>query len=95
MLYWLTSTATSSARLYADSEWYGSDPDVWGRRVDVPTGIAHYPFEKTRAPRRWSEIQRNVAYWAELPRGGHFAAFEQPDLFTTDLRNFARVLASR
>jgi epoxide hydrolase len=90
MLYWLTGTATSAARLYAESEAYGSDPRVWGRRVDVPTGIAHYPREKTRAPRSWSERQWNVVHWAEQSRGGHFAAFEQPRLFTTDLRRFAR-----
>lgn len=92
MLYWLTGTATSSARLYAESAAYGSDAQVWGRRVDVPTGVALYPREKTRAPRRWSERQWNVVHWAEQPRGGHFAAFEQPDLFTADLRDFARKL---
>ncbi|MWA16022.1 epoxide hydrolase family protein [Streptomyces sp. BA2] len=95
MLYWLTGTATSSARLYAKSAAYGSDARVWGRRVDVPTGIALYPREKTRAPRRWSERQWNVVHWAEQPRGGHFAAFEQPGLFTADLRDFARKLRSR
>ncbi|MFW5418793.1 alpha/beta fold hydrolase [Nocardiopsis sp. CNT-189] len=92
MLYWLTGTATSAARLYADSEWYGSDPEVWGRRVQAPTGIALYPYEKTRSPRRWAERQWNVVHWSEQPRGGHFAAFEQPELFTADLRAFARVL---
>ncbi|GAA2067860.1 epoxide hydrolase [Streptomyces albiaxialis] len=92
MLYWLTGTATSAARLYAESGAYGSDPGVWGRRVEVPTGIALYPREKTRAPRRWSERQWNLTHWAEQPRGGHFAAFEQPALFTADLRDFARTL---
>lgn len=92
MLYWLTGTATSSARLYAESEDYGRDAEVWRRRVEVPTGIALYPREKTRAPRRWSERQWNLVHWAEQPRGGHFAAFEQPDLFTADLRDFNRKL---
>ncbi|MEU3270921.1 hypothetical protein ABZ639_08730 [Saccharomonospora sp. NPDC006951] len=92
MLYWLTGTATSAARLYAESAWYGSDPAVWGTRVEVPTGVAVYPAEKTRSPRAWSERQWNVVRWAEQPRGGHFAAFEQPGLFTRDLRAFAAVL---
>lgn len=95
MLYWLTGTATSAARLYADGERYGSDPGVWGPRVEVPTGVAVYPYEKTRAPRRWSERQWNVVHWAEPARGGHFAAFEQPELFTRDVRAFARTLSAR
>ncbi|MFB7312559.1 epoxide hydrolase family protein [Streptomyces sp. NPDC056192] len=94
MLYWLTGTATSAARLYAESEAYGSDPQVWGCRVEVPTGIALCPRENTRSPRRWSERQWNVVHWADQPRGGHFAAFEQPGLFTSDLRDFARTLRS-
>ncbi|WP_232236277.1 epoxide hydrolase family protein [Nocardia sp. BMG51109] len=94
MLYWLTGTATSAARLYAESEWYGADATVWGSRVETPTGIALYPREKTRAPRRWCDRQWNVIHWAEQPRGGHFAAFEQPGLFTSDLRDFARKLES-
>ncbi|MEU3021247.1 epoxide hydrolase family protein [Nocardiopsis alba] len=93
MLYWLNGTATSSARLYADSERYGSDPHVWGRRVEVPTGVAIYPHEKTRAPRSWVEHQWNPVHWSEQPRGGHFAAFEQPELFTRDLRAFSRLLS--
>lgn len=92
MLYWLTGTATSAARLYAESASYGSDPQVWAAKVEAPTGIAHYPYEKTRAPRRWSERQWNLVHHTEQPRGGHFAAFEQPHLFTTDLRVFARLL---
>ncbi|XVQ10853.1 epoxide hydrolase family protein [Spirillospora sp. CA-255316] len=92
MLYWLTGTATSAARLYAESDWYGSDPKVWSSRVEVPTGIALYPYEKTRAPRAWADRQWNIVHWAEQPRGGHFAAFEQPALFTADLQTFARAL---
>ncbi|MFC6884168.1 MULTISPECIES: epoxide hydrolase family protein [Actinomadura] len=92
MLYWLTGTATSSARLYAESESYGSDPRVWNARVEVPTGIALYPYEKTRSPRSWAERQWNVVRWTEQPRGGHFAAFEQPALFAADLRAFAQAV---
>lgn len=92
MLYWLTGTATSAARLYAESAWYGTDPQVWDARVEVPTGIAVYPYEKTRSPRSWAQRQWRIVHWAEQPRGGHFAAFEQPALFTADLRSFARTL---
>jgi microsomal epoxide hydrolase len=93
MLCWLTGTATSAARLYADAESYETDPAVWGARVAVPTGIAVFPRAKTRAPRRWSERQWNLVYVSEQPRGGHFAAFERPGPSTADLPAFRRALA--
>lgn len=60
--------------------------------MEVPTGIALCPAEKTRSPRSWCERQWNLVHWAEQPRGGHVAAFEQPGLITADLRDFARRL---
>jgi pimeloyl-ACP methyl ester carboxylesterase len=65
----------------------------WGKApesVRVPTGVARYPKEVLRFPRSWVERHYNVTYWAVLPRGGHFAALEQPALFADDLRNFFR-----
>ena len=56
--------------------------------VGVPTGVARYPKEPLRSPRPWIEHQYNVTHWATMPRGGHFAAMEQPALFTDDLRRF-------
>ncbi|MHB1583100.1 MAG: epoxide hydrolase family protein [Acidimicrobiales bacterium] len=90
-LYWVTRTATSSARLYWESRRTGS----LSRRlpfVEVPTGVARYPKEVLRWPRSWVERQYRVTHWAEMPRGGHFAAMEQPALFADDLRAFFRTV---
>lgn len=87
-LYWLTGTATSSARLYWESY---RDPDL--AEVDVPTGCSVFPHEIIRASRRWAANRfRDLRYWNELPRGGHFAAFEQPELFVEEIRRFFRLL---
>ena len=91
MLYWVTQTITSSARLYWELQHGGS-----GQRapefVAVPTGIARYPKEVIRFPRAWVERRYNVTHWADMPRGGHFAAMEQPELFAHDLRSFFRTV---
>ncbi|MFM8304804.1 MAG: epoxide hydrolase family protein [Actinomycetota bacterium] len=88
MLYWVTQTAASSVRLYWETMHSGvlrRPPEY----VSVPTGVARYPAEAVlRFPRGWVEQTYNVTHWAELPRGGHFAAMEQPDLFVDDLRAF-------
>jgi epoxide hydrolase len=89
MLYWVTATAASSARLYWES---------FGRRraapiVDVPTGVAVFPKEIVTPVRRWMEPDfRNIRHWSEMPKGGHFAAFEQPELFVRDVRAFFRMV---
>jgi pimeloyl-ACP methyl ester carboxylesterase len=91
MLYWLTQTITSSARLYWESRHGG----MWKEKpefVGVPTGVARYPKEPVRFPRAWVERQYNVTHWAEMPRGGHFAAMEQPELFVEDVRAFFRTV---
>lgn len=87
MLYWVTETITSSMRLYREARAAGYAQQS-GDRVDVPTGVGRYPKEVLRYPRSWVEQRYNVTHWAELPRGGHFAAMEQPALFVEDLRNF-------
>ena len=60
--------------------------------VEVPTGVARYPKEMFRFPRAWVERRYNVTYWSDLPRGGHFAAMEQPELFVDDVRSFFRAV---
>lgn len=94
-LYWLTGTATSSARLYWESfrqvaEWFQrSTIDT----VDVPTGCSIFPKEIPRPSRRWAAKRyRDIRYWNELPRGGHFAAFELPELFVEEVRAFFRLV---
>ncbi len=83
-LYWITGTGASAARLY----WESSAAFGHGARVEIPTGIASFPKEIGRSPRSWCEPNYHITHWTTMPRGGHFAAFEQPDLFTTDLRAF-------
>jgi len=87
MTYWVTGTITSSARLYWELQHSNQRAP---ERVEVPTGIARYPKEVIRFPRPWVERRYNVAHWADMPRGGHFAAMEQPELFVGDLRTFFR-----
>ena len=90
MVYWVTATAASSARLY----WESFGP---GRRVayqvHIPTGVAVFPKEIVPPVRRWMEARyTNIRHWSEMPKGGHFAAFEQPELFIDDVRSCFRVL---
>ena len=90
MLYWVTASATSSARLY----WESFGP---GRRktlpVQVPTGVAVFPKEIVTPVRHWMAADYpDIRHWTEMPRGGHFAAFEQPLLFVDDVRAFFRTL---
>ena len=90
MLYWLTGTAHSSARLYYENRV----ADGWStkEKVQVPTGAAIYPREIIRPPRRWAEANYNITHWTEQPRGGHFAAMEQPALYVDDVRAFFRTV---
>ena len=89
MLYWVTGTIASSMRLYRESKLER------GRRpasVGVPTGVARFPKEVLPFPRSWVERRYNVTHWTDMPRGGHFAAMEQPELFTDDVRTFFRTV---
>lgn len=92
-VYWVTNTAGSAARLYAESTRAGNGAaQPWSGRVEVPTGHAVYPFELMQTPRAWAERRYRIVHWTEQVRGGHFAAFERPEAFVDDLRAFARVL---
>ena len=84
MMYWATGSGASSARLY----WESLSAFAKVARVEVPTGIAAFPKEVLPAPRRWCEPAYNITHWSDMPRGGHFAAFEQPELFVDDVRAF-------
>lgn len=93
-LYWMTETIGSSMRIYADTfgrgvKMHSSTPPA---RIEVPTGIGVYPHETTLIPRRACERVVNLAQWSVHPRGGHFAAAEQPEFYVQDLRNLFRPL---
>jgi epoxide hydrolase len=82
MLYWLPATGASSARLY----WENNGKGFLGP-VAVPVGCSIFPKEIFRPSRRWAEKQlTNVHYWNELDKGGHFAAFEQPETYVDEVR---------
>ncbi len=89
MLYWATEAGASSARIYWQS--FGR---VERKPVTVPTGVAAYPKEIVPPVRHWMEAvdYPNIQHWEEMPKGGHFAAFEQPELFVDNVRSFFKLI---
>ena len=89
--YWLTNTAGSAAQLY-----YETRTNPWilhkGEKISVPTAIASFPKELVVSPREWAERLYTVKQWTEMPRGGHFAAIEEPALLADDIIEFCRRL---
>ncbi len=84
MMYWLTASGASSGRLYWESFGGGGRSD----EVTVPTGCSIFPKEIFLCSKRWAEKRfTNLIYWNELEKGGHFAAFEQPELFVNEVRS--------
>jgi pimeloyl-ACP methyl ester carboxylesterase len=86
MLYWLTNSAASSARLYWESfNKVARDP------VKVPTGCSIFPKEIFRCSKRWAEKRfEKLVHWNDLDKGGHFAAFEVPETFVNEVRTCFR-----
>jgi pimeloyl-ACP methyl ester carboxylesterase len=93
-LYWVTRTAASAARLYwegarAAARAAGQTPP----EVSLPVAFTVFPDEIFKAPRTWAkQVYPNLIYWGEVDRGGHFAAWEEPELFATELRAAFRPL---
>jgi pimeloyl-ACP methyl ester carboxylesterase len=89
-LYWLTNTATSSARLYWEQFRVIFGAIASGEQppeLSVPVAFTVFPGEIFQAPRSWAEkVYPNLIYFNEVDRGGHFAAWEEPELFATELR---------
>jgi len=86
MMYWVSGSAASSARLYWESAKSAARAAT---KITVPTAVAVFPREIVRPVRRWMEMEfADIRQWTEMPRGGHFAAFEQPHLLAEDLRSF-------
>ena len=82
MLYWLPATGASSARLYWES--FGSFAP---QEIDLPVAVSAYPKEILPTPRKWAERSyKNLIHWGEMERGGHFAAWEQPEAFVSELQ---------
>ncbi|MEE4146388.1 MAG: epoxide hydrolase family protein [Halieaceae bacterium] len=88
MIYWLSNSAASSARLYWESF---NNPSL--ETITIPVGCSIFPREIFRSSRRWAEKRfTNLVYWNELEKGGHFAALEQPQLYLEEIRNCFRGL---
>lgn len=86
MFYWLTASGASSARLYWES-FNRAFTGEGNKTVSLPTGCSIFPKEIVPTPRSWAEKRyTNIVYWNELDKGGHFAAFEQPEAFVDELR---------
>ena len=82
MIYWLTGTAASSARLY-----WESFKDLTTVKLDIPVGCTIFPGDVLQSPRVWAERTfSKLIYWIRAERGGHFAALEQPKIFVREVR---------
>lgn len=82
MIYWLTNTATSSARLYWENE------DATDLPIDIPVGVSQFSGDLTYVPRIWGErYYKNIIHWRDVGKGGHFAAWEVPELFVREIRD--------
>lgn len=91
MIYWVTNTAHSAARFYSGSRERPFHLAA-GEKILPPCGVVTLPRELPMPPRSWAERAFNIVHWTSLPRGGHFAAFEQPELLADDIRAFFRPL---
>ena len=85
--YWVTETAGSAARLYQEGLAATGD-DGPGGPVVVPTAVAIFPADIVPAPRVFAERWFDIHRWTDMPRGGHFAAWEEPDLLAADIWAF-------
>jgi pimeloyl-ACP methyl ester carboxylesterase len=87
-IYWLTGSIGSSMRMYRANA--AIPPEQHARRVEVPSGFSIFGGDVVRPPRAWMERMTNAVYISEPEQGGHFAAFEEPELYAQELREFFR-----
>jgi microsomal epoxide hydrolase len=98
MLYWTTQSIGSSFQPYYDLthanvvRWMLETAKTWIHPVKVPAGFALFPKDLSHPPREWAERFFYVKRWTQMPRGGHFAAMEEPELLAEDIREFFRPL---
>jgi pimeloyl-ACP methyl ester carboxylesterase len=99
MLYWITRSIGTSFEPYhavmsaGAPRWIAEQVKQWvGKTKKVPAGFALFPKDLSQPPKEWAERFFDVARWTEMPRGGHFAALEEPELLANDIRAFFRPL---
>lgn len=86
MIYWVTGTIGTAAHMYYENSHSLPPPGP----IAVPTAVALFAADILPPPEEWARRHLNIARWTRLPRGGHFTAFEEPELFAADLRAFCR-----
>lgn len=91
MIYWVTKTIGSSAQIYYENT-HTLPPMEY---IEVPTGIALFSSDVLLPPKEWAEKNLNITHWTSMPRGGHFAAMEEPELLANDIRTFYRQFRSQ
>ena len=100
MIYWVSQTINSSFTPYYDvahagaTTWMKQKLKEWRGSSEVPAAFAMFPKDLSHPPREWAERFFNVQRWSEMPRGGHFAALEEPEALVKDIREFFRSLRS-
>jgi pimeloyl-ACP methyl ester carboxylesterase len=90
-LYWFSGTLDASLRLYKETRLRPLMLKA-GERITPPLGVAHFPKELLTPPRSWVERGFNVTHWSDMPKGGHFAAMEQPERLAQDIRAHFRAV---
>ncbi|MNI62544.1 hypothetical protein D3C73_1178710 [compost metagenome] len=90
MIYWVTGTIGSSAHIYYENSH--SLPPLG--HIEVPTALALFPSDILLPPKEWALRNLNITRWSMMPRGGHFAAMEDPEALAADIRAFYRPLRS-
>jgi microsomal epoxide hydrolase len=90
-IYWVTNTIGPSVRMYKENQSHLWEMEE-NEKVAAPAGMAVFPQEIARPPREWAERSYDVRRWQEMPRGGHFAALEEPELLAHEIREFFRPL---
>jgi pimeloyl-ACP methyl ester carboxylesterase len=90
MIYWVTQTIYSAARAYYENLHVASGGNL-GKSETVPAAVAHCPYDPP-LPREWAARQVNLVHFTEFPRGGHFMAWEEPELYARDVQDFVNEL---
>ena len=96
-IYWATQTINSANRIYYEAMKSNStnQPGKASSKIAVPAAIAMYPKDLIPAPREYADRIYNVQQWTNMPKGGHFAAMEEPELFAEDIRKFAKQVVAK
>ena len=90
MIYWVTQTINSAARAYYENLHVASGGNL-GKSEAVPAAVAHCPYDPP-LPREWAARQVNLVHFTDFPRGGHFMAWEEPELYAADITDFVSQL---